>query len=238
MESVPGTLYLVPVPLGPGEPAAVLPQSVLGIVRGLRYFVAENPRSARRFLAAAGYPRPLTEARIATLDEHTAEGALPRLLDPLRAGESGGLMSEAGCPAVADPGSALVRLAHAAGIRVAPLVGPCSILLALMGSGMNGQRFTFHGYLPAASGQRAQAVRRIEAQAARDGATHVFIETPYRSRALLETLLEALRADTWLGIALDLTLPTEALATRRVGQWRLAPPHVDRRRAVFLVWRG
>src|SRR5262245_25442411 len=144
MAAVPGTLYLVPVTLGEADPAAVLSAATLAVVRSLRCFIAENPKSARRFLRSAGYPRPLREAAIARLDKETAKEQLATLIAPLLAGEDCGLMSEAGCPAVADPGAGLIRLAHARGIRVLPLVGPSAILLALMASGLEGQRFAFH----------------------------------------------------------------------------------------------
>ena len=238
MRHAPGTLYLVPVSLGPGDPATVLPPATLAILHALRRFIAESPKSARAFLKSAGHPLPLRDLRIDTLDEHTPAAGLGALLDPVLGGEDCGLLSEAGCPAVADPGADLVRLAHARGVRVTPLVGPSAILLALMGSGLNGQRFTFHGYLPVESGPLRRRLRELEDDAARTGATQVFIETPYRNDAMFKAVLEAGRGDTLLSIATDLTLPGESIATRTITEWKKAAPAIDRRPTVFALLRG
>jgi 16S rRNA (cytidine1402-2'-O)-methyltransferase len=231
-----GTLYLIPVALGEDNAPAVLPVATLEAVRKLRAFIAEDAKSARRFLRTAGYPHPLQETPLQILNEHTRENELDALLAPLLAGEDRGLMSEAGCPGVADPGEALVRRALDAGIRVAPLVGPCSILLALMASGMSGQHFTFHGYLPVDKRQRAQTIRALEAHA--ENATQIFIETPYRSAALFHALLEHCRQDTRVCVAADLTMRSEFVLTRTVAEWRKQPPEIERRPAVFLLYRG
>jgi len=235
MAAAKGTLYLIPVALGDGDAASVLPPATVGAVRSLRTFIVENAKSARQFLKAAGYAHPLPQTRLEVLDEHTREDRLEALLAPLLAGEDCGLMSEAGCPAVADPGAALVRRAHEAGIRVVPLVGPSSVLLALMACGMNGQRFAFHGYLPVEARERARAIRALETRAA--DATQIFIETPYRNTALFQALLAHCRADTRLCIAADLTLPAEFVATRTIAEWKKKPPDLHRRPAVFLLWR-
>lgn len=231
-----GTLYLIPVALGADNALAVLPETTLEAVRKLRVFIVEDAKAARRFLRAVGYPHPLQEAQFRTLNEHTSESELPALLSPLLAGEDCGLMSEAGCPGVADPGEHLVRGALDAGIRVVPLVGPCSILLALMASGMSGQHFAFHGYLPVDRRLRARTIRSLEARA--EHATQIFIETPYRSAALFLALLEQCRGDTRLCVAADLTLPSEFVLTRTVEQWKKHPPELARRPAVFLIYRG
>jgi 16S rRNA (cytidine1402-2'-O)-methyltransferase len=231
-----GTLYLIPVALGEDNAQAVLPRVTLEAVRKLRAFIVEDAKSARRFLRAAGYPHPLQETRFQTLNEHTRESELDALLAPLLAGEDRGLMSEAGCPGIADPGEVLVRRALDAGIRVAPLVGPCSILLALMASGMSGQHFTFHGYLPVDKLQRAQAIKALEAQA--EDTTQIFIEAPYRSAALFHALLEQCRRDTRVCVAADLTMRSEFVLTRTVAEWKRQPPELERRPAVFLVYRG
>jgi 16S rRNA (cytidine1402-2'-O)-methyltransferase len=231
-----GTLYLIPVALGKGAASEVLPAATLEVVRRLHSFIVEDARSARRFLKAAGYPYPLQEARFHLLNEHTRERELDALLSLLFSGEDHGLMPEAGCPCIADPGEALVRRAMAAGIRVAPLVGPSSILLALMASGMSGQRFAFHGYLPVDRRQRARAIEWLEAQA--EDATQIFIETPYRSAALFQALLEQCRHDTRVCVAADLTLQSEFVQTRSVAEWKGAVPRLERRPAVFLVYRG
>lgn len=232
-----GTLYLIPVSLGEIDAAAVLPQGTLSVVRGLRSFIAENPKSARRFLKSVAYPWPLREAEIATLDEHTTADELPALIAPLLRGEDCGLMAEAGCPAVADPGAALVRLAHTHDLRIVPLVGPSAILLALMASGLNGQHFTFHGYLPVETAERKRTLRELEDIAARTGAAQVFIETPYRNGAVLQAMLEHCRGDTLLCIATDLTLPGESISTRRIAEWKKRSPALDRRPTVFLLLR-
>lgn len=230
------TLYLIPVALGEDDVQAVLPGATLDVVRRLRAFIVEDAKSARRFLKAAGYPHPLQETRFLIFNEHTRKPELGALLAPLLAGEDCGLMSEAGCPGVADPGEALVRRALEAGIRVAPLVGPSSILLALMASGMNGQHFTFHGYLPVNRSQRARAIQGLEAAA--QESTQIFIETPYRSAALFQALLEHCRADTRVCVAADLTMPGEFVSTRTIGEWKRQPPVLDRRPVVFLLYRG
>jgi 16S rRNA (cytidine1402-2'-O)-methyltransferase len=231
-----GTLSLIPVTLGEDNAPAVLPGATLEALRNLRAFIVEDAKSARRFLKTAGYPHPLQETRFQILNEHTRESELDALLAPLSAGEDRGLMSEAGCPGIADPGESLVRRALDAGIRVVPLVGPCSILLALMASGMSGQHFAFHGYLPVEKRQRAQAIKALEAQAA--DATQIFIETPYRSAALFSALLEQCRADTRVCVAADLTLRSEFVLTRTVAEWKKRPPELDRRPAVFLLYRA
>jgi 16S rRNA (cytidine1402-2'-O)-methyltransferase len=229
-----GRLYLVPVALG-GDAQSVLPPATLSIVRGLDRFIAENAKSARAFLKTIGHPRPLQEIHIDVLDEHTRVQDVAPLLEPLLAGRNVGLLSEAGCPGVADPGAVLVRQAHAAGLRVVPLVGPSSILLALMASGMDGQRFRFRGYLPVDKVARAKMITQLEAQSS--GETQIFIETPYRTAAMRDALLEHGRPDTHLCIAADLTLPGEFVATRTIVEWKKKPPDIDRRLVVFLLWR-
>jgi len=230
-----GQLYLVPTLLGPAPVAASLPEDVRALVCDLNAFVAESAKSARHFLKTIGYPRALAEVPIAELNEHTPAAELPVLLAPARAGGRMGLLSEAGCPGVADPGASLVARAHAEGVQVVPLVGPSSLLLALMASGCNGQRFCFHGYLPVERAAREAAIRAVEAQSLREGSAQLFIETPYRNNRLLEALLAVCRPSTRLSLATDLTLPTELIATRRISEWRNAVPDLDRRPTVFVL---
>jgi len=231
-----GTLYLIPVPLGTNAPAAVLPAPVLERTQALAHFVAEHAKSARAFLKAADHPLPLQQIAISELNEHTRSDELVALLDPLRAGHDLGLVSEAGCPAVADPGANLVALAQREGFRVVPLVGPSSILLGLMASGLSGQNFAFHGYLPAKEDERKKRLQTLEAESRKLSRTQIFIETPYRNRQMLETLLAACAPQTRLCIATDLTLADETVATRTIAEWkRQAPPDFDRKPTVFLL---
>lgn len=233
--TVAGTLYLLPTGLG-DDAAALLPAEACAIAQRLTHFIAEKPKSARAFLKQIGYPRPLASVAMSTLDKDTPEPAIPALLAPLLQGFDVALVSEAGCPAVADPGALLVRAAHRSGIRVQPLVGPSSILLALMASGLNGQRFAFHGYLPVAAAGRAQRLRELEQRSRQDDATQIFIETPYRNDAMLQALLEHCAPRTLLCVAADITQPTEQIMTRPIAEWRDQLPQLDRRPAVFLIY--
>jgi 16S rRNA (cytidine1402-2'-O)-methyltransferase len=233
----PGTLYLIPTPLGDTPLDRVLPEETRRTAARLRTFVVEHPKTARAFLKQLGTETPIQQITLLELNEHTRPADLDALLRPLLAGEDVGLISEAGCPAVADPGAELVRLAHRHGVTIKPLVGPSAILLALMASGLVGQRFAFRGYLPSKREERAKALKDLEKHAERDNAAQVFIETPYRNRVMLESILAACRGDTWLSVACDLSTEGEWVATRRVEEWRLPHPGTDRRPCVFLLWR-
>jgi 16S rRNA (cytidine1402-2'-O)-methyltransferase len=230
-----GRLFLVPVTLGESELEALVPPGVQQCARALEYFVAENPKSARAYLKQVGTAKPLQELHIATLDEHTPDADIAGLAAPLLAGHDVGVMSEAGCPGVADPGAKLVRYAHQHGIRVVPLVGPSSILLALMASGLNGQNFAFHGYLPVADADRERTLRELEKQSRRLNQTQIFIETPYRNGKLLRSILGACAGGTLLCVAADITLAGEDIRTRSVAAWKKNPPQLDRRPALFLL---
>lgn len=228
-------LYAIPTPLG-GAPANALPVDALEKVRELRDFVAENAKSARAFLAAVGMPCPLQELRIEVLDKHTPSRSVAALLEPLRKGRALGLVSEAGCPAVADPGAALVEAAHREGFRVVPLIGPSSIVLALMASGLEGQCFAFSGYLPREADERERRIVELERRSREAGETQIFIETPYRNAAMLASLLKTCAPATRLCVASDLTLPTETVRVSSVAQWdRTAPDALGRRPSVFLL---
>jgi 16S rRNA (cytidine1402-2'-O)-methyltransferase len=234
--SAPGRLYLLPAPLSQDTPPqAVVPAPVLDRIRTLDRFIAENAKSARAWLTACGHPKPLREIAIAELNEHTPERDVPALLDPLLAGHDTGLLSEAGMPAVADPGSALVAAAHARGVTVVPCVGPSSILLALAASGLEGQRFRFVGYLPAEAAGRRDALVDLEQRSARDRETQVFIETPYRNDAVLGDLLKILKPATRLAVAVELTAPQEWIAMDTVAGWRKRGAVIGKRPAIFLV---
>ena len=222
-------LYCIPTPLG-GSPKDALPASALEIIRSLEHFVAENAKSARAFLSAVGMPRPLQEVEIVEIGNMSTE-----LLGPLRENRSIGLVSEAGCPAIADPGAALVEAAHREGFRVVPLVGPSSIILALMASGLEGQRFAFCGYLPRDDSERKQKIRELEQRSRKDKETEIFIETPYRNDVLLAALLEVCHQKTRLCVAADLTLASESIVSKTIAEWRRAKATIGRRPAVFLL---
>lgn len=225
-------LYAIPTPLG-SSPQESLPAPALLRIQAITDFVAENAKSARAFLSAVGLkPR---ELQIIELSEQTAAAEVPRLLQPLRDGRPLGLLSEAGCPAIADPGALLVEAAHQEGFRVMPLVGPSSIILALMASGLEGQRFAFCGYLPRDVSERKDRIRDLEARSRKERETQIFIETPYRNEALLSALLETCAPTTRLCVAADLTLPSESIRTQAVAAWRRAQPAIGKRPAVFLL---
>jgi len=231
-----GRLYLIPVPLGPTAHGTVLPAAVVDRARRLTRFVAENAKTARAFLKALPADTPLQQIEIDELNQHTPPEALAQLLAPTLTGNDLGLISEAGCPAIADPGADLVALAHRLGVKVVPLVGPSAILLALMASGLSGQNFAFHGYLPSEAGAREQRVRELEKESRQQRRTQIFIETPYRNRQLLASLLGVCAPATRVCIATDLTTADELICTRAVAEWRRqALPDINRRPTVFLL---
>jgi 16S rRNA (cytidine1402-2'-O)-methyltransferase len=244
-----GTLYLIPNTLGateaqPGALHHVIPEQVQAITAGLDYFVAENAKTARAFLKliAIDHPlaKPLQEITIAELNVNTPAAALAGLLAPLLAGRDAGLVSEAGVPAVADPGADLVRLGHQHGIRVKPLVGPSSLLLAVMASGLNGQSFAFNGYLPTDAALRAKRIKELESRSRSDKQTQLFIETPYRNAAMLEALVNQCQAGTLICVATDLSLTTESVRTMTGSQWKALlaagkAPDFHKKPTVFLL---
>jgi 16S rRNA (cytidine1402-2'-O)-methyltransferase len=232
----PGRLFLVPNLLGDSEPDRVLPPGTRDVIRQITYCIAETPKAARAFLKAAGTIRPLQEIRVERIPDNFGDEAAAALLAPLLAGEDAGLISDAGCPAVADPGALVIRMAHAKNIPVVPLVGPSSILLALMASGLQGQRFAFHGYLPVDERQLQARVRELELESAKFEQTQIFIETPYRNERMLKNLAASLRPDTLLCVATDLTLHSEQIVTRPASAWRKAPQaNLKDRPSVFLL---
>jgi 16S rRNA (cytidine1402-2'-O)-methyltransferase len=222
---MPGTLYLIPNTLGDTEALThVLPEHVQATTAALGYFVAENAKTARAFLKLVGarHPlaRPLQEIQIAELNVNTPPQALLGLLAPLLAGQDAGLVSEAGVPAVADPGADLVRLAHQHGVPVRPLVGPSSILLAVMASGLNGQSFAFNGYLPTDAAARSKRIKELETRSRQEKQTQLFIETPYRNAAMLEALVASCQGGTLICVATDISLPSETIRTMTGAQWK------------------
>lgn len=242
------TLHLIPVPLSEladADPAVSLTPDVLDLTRRLRFFVVENAKSARAFLKTVQMPVPIAELNIKELPGRGKMGkseAKPSdwdvLLAPIAQGNDIGLLSEAGCPAVADPGSDLVQRAHQKQIRVLPHIGPSSLLLALMGSGLGGQKFAFHGYLPQDETGRKQMLTRLEEESRRQGQTQIVIETPYRNRAFFESLISSLKPDTQLCVAADLTMPSQLLMMQTIQAWKkIEAPALDKRPAVFLFKR-
>lgn len=230
-----GTLYLIPSPISQENIAWALPAAVQQCVAGLSHFIVEHPKTARQFLKQIDCKQPLQSLQMQTLNEHTSSKDLSGLLEPLLAGHDVGLLSEAGCPAVADPGAGLIRLAHKNNITVVPLVGPSSILLALMASGLNGQCFAFHGYLPVESVARVQKIMELEKLSASLQQTQIFIEAPYRNQKLLEQLVSVCRDTTDLCVASHLTFSSEMIATRTIKEWRKNLPDINKIPTIFLL---
>lgn len=231
-----GTLYLVPVTLGSDNIASVLPPDVVAFVQKLDVFIVESEKSARHFLSTIKTLKPVRELTLNLLNEHTDDKDVSALLKPLLAGQDVGLMSDAGCPGIADPGAKLVALAHQKNIKVIPFVGPSSILLSLMASGLNGQQFAFLGYLPVDKQARNLKLKEIEKRSLTHKETQIFIETPYRNQHMLEAILSTCHPNTKLCIACDISLNTEMIATKTVATWKQSPlPELHKRPTVFLL---
>lgn len=232
------TLYLIPCPISDQTaPWDVLPAANRAVLDSLDYFIVENTRTARRFLSKAGIARPIDELEFRELNEHSTAGVgIEELIAPLLAGRSAGVISEAGVPGVADPGALAVEACHRHGIRVVPMVGPSSIILAVMAAGLNGQSFAFNGYLPVKPPERVKAIRFFERRARAEGQSQLFIEAPYRNAKLMEHLLQTLSPDTRLSVAVDLTAPDECIRTLTVDRWRKEPlPELNKRPAIFII---
>lgn len=231
-----GALYLIPSTLGDARVDSSVPQSIKEIANTIDNFIVESEKSARRYLVKLGIKKPIDELNFFLLDEHTKNKDFAKFLEPLLKGKDMGLISDAGCPAIADPGAEIVLLAHYAGIRVVPLVGPSSIILALMSSGLNGQKFCFHGYLPAERSERIKKIKEIERESEIKSQTQVFIEAPYRNQKMLEDILSNCRMETLLGIACDITLPSEFILTKSIKEWKKKIPDINKRPAIFLMY--
>jgi 16S rRNA (cytidine1402-2'-O)-methyltransferase len=232
-------LYLVPVEIGSGPSEMTIPVGNITIVRQIRTFIVENLRTARRCLRHWAREFPIDECTFFELNAHTPENEISGFLAALRRGEPTAVMSEAGCPAVADPGAAVVTIAQREGLRVIPMVGPSSILMSLMASGFNGQGFAFNGYLPIKDDERHRAVKELENRCARYGQTQIFIETPYRNNRLIRFLSSSLRPDTLLCVACDITDPErESIVTMPAAKWKNVKTDYDKRPAIFLIHRG
>lgn len=213
-------LYLIPVTLGDTSIERVLPAYNKEVILGIRHFIVENIRSARRFLKKVDSSIDIDALSFFELNQHTDRKLIDAYLNPLREGNPVGIISEAGCPAVADPGADIVALAQRNGLRVIPLVGPSSIILSVMASGFNGQSFAFHGYLPIEEGMRAQRLKQLESRIYSEDQTQLFIETPYRNLKMMQTLLQVLRPQTRISLAADITCPDESIRTRTVSEWK------------------
>ena len=233
-----GTLYLIPTTLGDtAETADVLPIKVNAIINTIDEYIVENEKTARHYLKKMGIKKPLPEIILHPLNQHTKPIEISTYLNAINEGRNIGVISEAGCPGVADPGSEVVRLAHANNIKVIPLVGPSSILLALMASGFNGQSFTFHGYLPKERAERIKKIKELEKAAHQKSQTQLFIETPYRNTHLLDDILTNTDGKTRLCIACDITLPTEFIKTKSIGEWKKQIPNIAKRPTLFLIYK-
>jgi len=230
-----GKLFLIPAPLGDGDVLSVIPQGTLDILQKLQFFIVEELRPARRYLKKAGIKTPIEELNFFELNEHTPEKDIPALLQPVLEGNHMGLLSEAGAPAVADPGASLVALAHRRNIEVIPLVGPSSLLLALMASGLNGQSFAFAGYLPVKSRERQQRIRQLEKRSVIERQTQLFIETPYRNHALLNDLLLCCNPATHLCIAANITMPDAYIHTKTISEWKKTTVAIHKKPCIFLL---
>ncbi len=239
-----GKLYLIPVTLADtsnielakqSNPFDVLPDTIKRTVEFIDDYIVENEKTARRFIKSILPEKVQASLRLSTLNKHTEIAEHNRMLQPCLEGKNVGLMSEAGCPGIADPGASIVKIAHEKGIQVVPLVGPSSILLALMGSGMNGQSFAFNGYLPIDKSEKKSALKNFEKLSYDKNQSQIFIETPYRNNKLLEDVLQALQPNTHLCIACDITLPTEYIKTYRVADWKKIKVDLHNRPAIFIV---
>lgn len=227
---------MIPCPIGETEPYDVLPTYNKGVIESIEHYVVENLRSGRRFLSAAEVGRPINELHFAELNHHTEPHEMDRLIKPLLEGKDMGMISEAGVPGVADPGAELAMLAHRHGIRVVPLVGPSSILMALMASGLNGQSFAFNGYLPIQKNERVRAIKHFERRAKSENQTQIFIEAPYRNIRLFDDMIESCHPKTLLTVAIDITSPTEYIKTATISDWRqIEQPEMHKVPAIFMI---
>lgn len=230
-----GKLYLIPTTLGESDPMDVLPQTVKRAIDFIDHYIVENEKTARRFIKAVNAQKVQAELKISLLNKHTEVSEHNAMIKPCLEGINVGLMSEAGCPGVADPGAVIVKIAHEKGIQVVPLVGPSSILLAMMASGMNGQSFAFNGYLPIDKNDKKSALKNFEKMSSDKNQSQIFIETPYRNNKLLEDILSALQPNTRLCIAADITLPTEYIKTLRVADWKKTKVDLHNRPTIFII---
>jgi len=233
-----GKLYLIPTTLGDVSPDEVLPQTVKRAIDFINDYVVENEKTARKFIKSINAEKVQANLRLHVLNKFTEVSEYNEMLKPCLEGRNVGLMSEAGCPGVADPGAVIVKLAHEKGIQVVPLVGPSSILLALMGSGMNGQSFAFNGYLPIDKSEKKSALKNLERLSMEKNQAQIFIETPYRNNKLLEDILQSLQGSTRLCVATDITLPTEYIKTLTINDWKKTKVDLHNRPTIFIIQKS
>ncbi|CEN37445.1 SAM-dependent methyltransferase [Capnocytophaga cynodegmi] len=229
------SIYLIPNFLGESSADMVLPNQIESVVRSLKHFIVENEKSARKFIKQIAPDKSQQELVFFTINKHTSPDELPSFLEPCTNGFSMGIISEAGCPGIADPGAEIVKIAHKKQIKVIPLVGPSSILLAMMASGLNGQSFAFNGYLPIDKSDRRKTLKSLEKKAVENNQTQIFIETPYRNDKMLADLKEILQPTTMLCVACDISLETEEIKTQTIAQWRKTNISFQKRPAIFII---
>jgi len=233
-----GILYLIPTSLSDSPLRQILPDGNADIVSQLKVFIVENIRTARRFLKQIDQNINIDSLQFFELNQHTDRTQIASYLEPLKSGQDIGIISEAGCPAIADPGAEIVAIAQKQGIKVVPLVGPSSILLSLMASGFNGQNFAFNGYLPIEKNARTQKLKMLEKRIYEENQTQIFIETPYRNMQLLDELFKTLQPQTRLCIAADITAATEFIRTKKIAEWKKNPPaNLHKRPCIFLIYK-
>ena len=230
-----GKLYLIPTTLGESNPSDVLPQTIKRTIELVDHYIVENEKTGRRSIKAVCPEKKQSDLTIFVLNKHTEDSEHRDFIKPLLEGKNIGLISEAGCPGVADPGAVIVKLAHEKGIQVVPLVGPSSILLAMMASGMNGQSFTFNGYLPIDKSEKKSALKNLEKLSQDKNQSQIFIETPYRNNKMLEDILNIIQPSTHLCIATDITLPTEFIKTLRASEWKKLKVDLHNRPTIFII---
>ena len=238
MDKITGKLYLIPTTLGDNVPLEVLPISVKNVIKEVDTFIVENEKTARRFIKNIEPEKQQSRLTLFPLNKFTEVAELPSFLEPCLQGENVGLLSEAGCPGVADPGADIVKIAHDKNIQVVPLVGPSSILLAIMSSGMNGQSFTFNGYLPIDKGEKKQELKRLERLSFERNQSQIFIETPYRNNKMLEDICQYLDNNTQICVACDITLSTEFIKTKSVSDWKKNKVDLHKRPTIFIIHKS
>lgn len=230
-----GKLYLIPTTLGDGDPMDVLPQTIKRAIELIDDYIVENEKTARKFIKSIQPEKVQATLRLSTLNKYTEVSEHAKMLQPCLEGKNIGLMSEAGCPGVADPGAVIVKLAHEKGIQVVPLVGPSSILLAIMASGMNGQSFAFNGYIPIDKAEKKTTIKNLEKLSQDKNQSQIFIETPFRNNKMLEDIVQALNPSTYLCVATDITLPTEFIKTMRASEWKKIKVDLHNRPTIFII---